>query len=234
MKLLASIAVAAAALALVSAAAGSTARPTLKVAITGQGSVTSKPAGIDCKPACTLHGRKGEKVTLTATPGSGAEFSHWSAPCGKSFTCTVKLTGARVEHAFFVAEPAPPPPPPPPPPPAKPGNYAGTYTDGTYVRFTVNSLGTSLSVFAFDLNGECDNGGTSYGNLHLNGPFTIQSDGSFTGTANITLTNGSATVNVAGHVSSSGAASGTLAVQLAFSDGNNCKSTGTWTAQDQS
>jgi hypothetical protein len=43
-------------------------------------------------------------------------------------------------RAFFRAEP-PALPPPPPPPPAKAGNYAGTYTDGTFFKVFVDSPG---------------------------------------------------------------------------------------------
>jgi len=236
-KAFARIAVAVAALGLAGAAAGAAAKPTLTVVVSSGGGVTSYPGAIDCRPACKIHVRKGLKIVLTALPSAGYELSHWSAPCGTSLTCTVKMTGSRVVHAFFKAgppAPAPPPPPPPPPPPAKSGNYSGTYTDGTYFKFFVDSSGANASAFSFDLNGECANGGTSYGTLHVNGPFAIQTDGSFSGSTNITLSNGSATVDVAGTASSSGAASGTLSVSLAFSDGNDCKSTGTWTAQDQS
>jgi hypothetical protein len=231
MKTLFRIAIAAAALGLVGAASGASAKPTLTVAVSGDGTVTSKPAGINCTPACKLHTRKGAKVTLTANPNSGAEFSHWSAPCGTNFTCTVKMAGSRVVHAFFKAEPAPPPPPPPPPPPAKDGSYAGTYADGTFIKFVVQ--GTSAFNVQFDNNGECDDGGTSYGTLSANGPFTIQSDGSFTGTASYALSNGNVTVDIAGNFTTTGSASGTLHISLAFTGGPNCTSTGTWTAQDQ-
>jgi hypothetical protein len=229
------VAVAVAALGMVGAAAGAATKPTLTVAISGDGSVTSHPAGINCHPACKLHVRRGLKVTLTASPNNGAEFSHWSAPCGTSFTCTVKMTGSRVVHAFFKAQPAPPPPPPPPPPPAKPGNYAGTYTDGTYFKFVVDSSGANASTFSFDNNGECSNGGTSYGSLYLDGPYAIHSDGSFSGAETDTFTagNGSASITVTGTVSTSGAASGTLNISLSFTDGTTCTSTGTWTAQVQ-
>lgn len=228
MKTFFGMAIVALALGVVGAASGAIAKPTLTVAISGNGSVTSKPAGIDCKPKCKLHAKKGAKVTLTADPNPGAEFSHWSAPCGTSFRCTVKMTGSRVVHAFFKAEP---PPPPPPPPPAKAGNYAGTYTDGTFIKFVVQ--GTSTSNFQFDNNGECDNGGTVSGTLDANGPFTVQNDGSFTGTSTYPISNGNVTVDIAGTFTTTGSASGTLHISIAFTNGPTCTSTGTWTALDQ-
>jgi hypothetical protein len=232
------IAVAAAALGMVGAAAGAATKPTLTVAISGDGSVTSHPAGIDCHPACKLHVRTGLKVTLTASPNNGAEFSHWSAPCGKSFTCTVKMTGSRVVHAFFKAQPAPPPPPPPPPPPAKPGNYAGTYTDGTFIKFEVGPSGLSLGNISYDLNGHCSNGGTSYGEDFAPGPFAIQPDGSFQGMYSYTFTTGNGTLNISGKFAQDGSASGTLNDSFTFTSGDSsgisCTTTGTWSAQVQS
>ena len=68
MKTLVRMAIAVAALGIVGAAAGAAPKPTLTVAISGHGIVTSHPAGINCHPACKLHARKGEKVTLTASP----------------------------------------------------------------------------------------------------------------------------------------------------------------------
>jgi hypothetical protein len=231
-KTLFGIAIVGAALGLVGAASGAPAKPTLTVAVSGDGTVTSKPAGISCKPRCKLHAKKGAKITLTANPNSGAEFSHWSAPCGTNFTCTVKMTGSRLVHAFFKAEPAPPPPPPPPPPPAKAGSYAGTYTDGTFIKFAVQ--GSSTGNFQFDNNGECDNGETVSGTLDAPGPFTVQNDGSFTGTSTYPISNGNVTVNIAGTFTTTGSASGTLHISIAFTNGPTCTSTGTWTAQDQS
>lgn len=233
------IAIAVAALGLVGAAAGAATKPTLTVAVSGDGTVTSSPAGINCRPTCKLHARKGAKVTLTASPNNGAEFSHWSAPCGTSFTCTVKMTGSRVVHAFFKAEPAPPPPPPPPPPPAKLGHYKGRYSDGSFFNFdvsqptaTANEVVTNLT---FDFNGSCSNGGTQYDNgVTINGSFAVQSDGSFSGPITLTFSNANGTAALAGTLNTTGSGSGTLKISVTFNDGTACTSNGTWTAQDQS
>jgi len=222
------------ALGLAGAAAGAGTKPTLTVAVTGNGTVTSSPAGIACRPACKLHARQGQKITLTASPNDGYAFSHWSAPCGTSITCTVKMTGTRVVRAFFKAEPPAPPPPPPPPPPAKAGNYAGTYTDGTFFKVFVDSPGAHALDVYFDFNGECSNGGTSWDTgFVMNGPFAIQPDGTFSGTPTTTFSDSTVSATVNGTFTSSGSASGTLSVGIDFSDGTDCTSSGTWSAQDQ-
>lgn len=209
----------------------------LTVAVTGSGSVVSSPKGIACKPKCTLHAHAGAKVVLTARPKPGFVFSHWSAPCGTSSTCTVKMTKARNEHAYFaaVSKPPPPPPPPAPPPaPAKAGHYVGTYTDGTTFDFDVQS--TSLTNLSFDFNGACDNGGTQAGPLTtVNGTFGIGTDGSVSGHITLDYSNAAGTADFAGNLTSSGTGTGTLKISVTFSNGGpTCTSSGTWTAQDQS
>jgi hypothetical protein len=209
----------------------------LTVAVTGGGSVLSTPKGIACKPRCALHVRRGARVVLSAHAKPGFEFSHWSAPCGTSAKCTVKMTKARTEHAYFTAVSKPPPPPPapaPPPPPAKAGHYAGTYSDGTTFDFDVQ--GTSLTNLAFDFNGDCDNGGTQAGPLTtVNGTFGIGSDGSVSGHITLTYSNAAGSADFAGKLTSSGTGSGTLKISVTFSNGGpTCTSNGAWTAQDQS
>jgi hypothetical protein len=216
-------------------AAGSTPAPTLKVGIVGAGSVSSSPAGIACKPRCTMHVRKGARVTLTASPTGSGEFSHWSAPCGTTYTCTVKMTRSRAVTAYFKAAPAQPTPVPlpPAPPAAKPGHYVGTYSDGSLFDFDV--VGSRVTNLTFDFNGECPDGSTIAGPaVQINGSFAIGSDGSWSGPITINFSNSSGSAHVAGTVNSSGSASGTLSVSLTFHGGPTCTSTGTWTAQDQS
>ncbi|MFL5909771.1 MAG: InlB B-repeat-containing protein [Gaiellaceae bacterium] len=236
MKTFLRIGIAVAALGLAGAAGGAGTKPTLTVVVSGSGVVTSSPAGINCRPACKIHARKGAKITLTASGNGGSEFSHWSAPCGTSFKCTVKMTGSRVVHAFFKAEPpapAPAPPPPPPPPPAKAGHYAGTYTDGSFFKFDVQ--GTSLTNLGFDFNGHCSDGSTiADSGVSITGSFPIGSDGSFSGPITLTFSDASGSATVAGKANATGLASGTLQINLTFNDGTTCTSSGTWTAQDQS
>ena len=85
-------------------------------------------------------------------------------------------------------EPPAPQPPPLPPPPAKPGNYAGTYSDGTFFKVFVDSPGAHALDVYFDFNGDCSNGGTSWDTGYvMNGPFAIRPDGTFSGTATTTF-----------------------------------------------
>jgi hypothetical protein len=207
----------------------------LTVRITGSGTVSSSPAGISCKPKCTMTARKGAKVTLTASPTGNAEFSHWSAPCGEDYTCTVKLTTSRTMRAFFkTAPPAPPAPPlpPPPAPPAKPGHYVGTYSDGTLFDFDV--VGSVVTNLTFDYNGHCADGGTIAGpTLKINGTFPIGSNGSWSGPITLTFSDASGSATAGGTLTTGGTGTGTLSVSLTFNDGTSCQSTGTWTAQEQ-
>ena len=81
---------------------------TLNVSISGSGTVTSNPAGINCGTDCTENYTSGTSVILTATPASGYTFSGWSGACsGTSTTCTVPMTAAKsVTASFGVATPS--------------------------------------------------------------------------------------------------------------------------------
>ena len=84
----------------------------LTVTVSGDGSVSSTPAGIICPAAaCTMNVPEDTAVTLTptATPGSGASFSHWSGACSGSGGCVVSMTAARSVTATFGSNPPPPP-----------------------------------------------------------------------------------------------------------------------------
>jgi len=77
---------------------------TLSVALNGNGSVVSNPAGINCGSACSQSYTNGTIVQLTAAAGTGFAFSSWSGACaGQSNPCTLTLSSSTSTTANFVA-----------------------------------------------------------------------------------------------------------------------------------
>jgi hypothetical protein len=75
---------------------------------TGQGTVTSAPAGINCGALCSAAFNNGTSVTLSAIPASGSIFSGWSgAACSGTSTCTVVMSAAQSVTAAFAVPPPP-------------------------------------------------------------------------------------------------------------------------------
>jgi uncharacterized repeat protein (TIGR02543 family) len=58
----------------------------------GTGSVTSKPAGIDCGATCSTSFAKGTKITLTPAPDTGSVFTGWTGSCTGHTTCSVIMS----------------------------------------------------------------------------------------------------------------------------------------------
>jgi uncharacterized repeat protein (TIGR02543 family) len=74
----------------------------LNVSVSGSGTVTSSPAGINCGTTCGATYVSGTAVTLTAAAASGYSFAGWSGGCsGTSTSCTVSMTAARSVTASF-------------------------------------------------------------------------------------------------------------------------------------
>lgn len=76
------------------------------VSKTGDGKVTSSPAGIDCGVVCTATFDDGSAVTLVPNPDPGWTFSGWSGACSGASTCTLLVNGPLNVGATFL----PPPP----------------------------------------------------------------------------------------------------------------------------
>jgi hypothetical protein len=75
---------------------------TLTVARTGNGTVTSVPAGIACGSSCTVTYSSPISVTLTALPGKNQRFVGWTGGCsGTDLECTLTMTPHTTVGASF-------------------------------------------------------------------------------------------------------------------------------------
>jgi|tagenome__1003787_1003787.scaffolds.fasta_scaffold20911826_2 hypothetical protein len=84
-------------------------KATLKVAIAGQGRVSSRPARISCPGRCAGVFARGTRVRLIASPTAGWKFARWSTACGSAPSCTVAATASKTVKATFSKIPPPPP-----------------------------------------------------------------------------------------------------------------------------
>jgi uncharacterized delta-60 repeat protein len=66
----------------------------------GGGSVTSSPAGIDCRVTCSML-FAAAPITLTARAGAGSVFAGWSGACSGTGACTVTPNADRSVTADF-------------------------------------------------------------------------------------------------------------------------------------
>lgn len=74
----------------------------LSVSITGNGTVTSSPTGINCDNSCGGSFSSGSQVTLQATPAAGYVFTGWSGACsGSSASCIVTMSQDQSVSAVF-------------------------------------------------------------------------------------------------------------------------------------
>src|SRR5438270_9114143 len=74
----------------------------LTVTKTGQGTVTSTPAGIDCGATCTASFADGTQVVLSAAPAPGYTFTGWpGGACSGTGTCTLTMSSDRALTANF-------------------------------------------------------------------------------------------------------------------------------------
>jgi hypothetical protein len=71
---------------------------------TGNGTVTSSPAGINCGAICAAAYANGTLVALTATPAKNSLFAGWSGACSGATSCVVTMTAARSVTATFAKQ----------------------------------------------------------------------------------------------------------------------------------
>jgi phospholipase C len=80
----------------------------LTVSVSGSGTVTSAPAGIDCPTTCSASFNDGTNVTLSATPAAGSTFSGFSGAC-TGLSCQLTVSGGQSQSVTATFAQAPPP-----------------------------------------------------------------------------------------------------------------------------
>lgn len=76
----------------------------MTVAVTGSGTVTSNPPGVNCPTTCSVSFQSGTSVALAASAASGFNFSGFGGACTGS-TCKLLLSGNQSVSATFTANP---------------------------------------------------------------------------------------------------------------------------------
>lgn len=74
---------------------------------TGNGAVSSVPAGIDCGVTCTAGFESGTVVTLTAMPDVGSTFAGWTGACIGTDDCVITMDAAKSVVAVFSSSSQP-------------------------------------------------------------------------------------------------------------------------------
>jgi hypothetical protein len=79
--------------------------PSIVVASSGNGSVSSADKVISCGNKCAATYTLGTIVTLAASPGSGSVFGGWGGACtGNQSTCSVVVNDAMNVSAIFLSQ----------------------------------------------------------------------------------------------------------------------------------
>ncbi|HYC36448.1 MAG TPA: DUF4214 domain-containing protein [Usitatibacter sp.] len=68
----------------------------------GNGSVSSSPAGISCGSTCSASFAASTSVTLSASPDSSSSFAGWGGACSGTGACNVTMSAARSVAATFT------------------------------------------------------------------------------------------------------------------------------------
>ena len=76
----------------------------------GNGTVTSSPAGISCGGDCSQSYAEGTSVTLAPTASPGSSFTGWSGACSGTGPCTVTMDASLSVQAAFELVPDTTPP----------------------------------------------------------------------------------------------------------------------------
>ena len=75
----------------------------LEIALTGSGTISSQPGGIECGLDCSEVYPSNTVVTLTAVPTAGWQFGYWTGACsGTASTCQVSMNAQQRVGATFL------------------------------------------------------------------------------------------------------------------------------------
>lgn len=77
--------------------------PELTVTKTGDGTITSTPAGIACGTSCSAEYTQGISVTLTPVASPGYKFANWTGACSGNEACIVTMDNVKTVGAVFTA-----------------------------------------------------------------------------------------------------------------------------------
>lgn len=78
----------------------------LSISHSGNGTITSTPAGIDCGMVCSAEFADGVTVSFFAQPQPGFAFAGWSGDCSSTEkTCVVAMNGNKTVSASFIELP---------------------------------------------------------------------------------------------------------------------------------
>jgi phospholipase C len=80
----------------------------VNVTVSGSGTITSSPAGINCPGTCTASFSDGTSVTLSSSAAAGYSFSGFSGACSGS-ACQLSVTGGQTYNIDGDFAPIPPP-----------------------------------------------------------------------------------------------------------------------------
>lgn len=73
----------------------------VRIAGTGEGTITSQPAGINCGSVCEASFPEDETVSLNFSTAPGSSFVGWGGDCSGSGICQLMVDGDKSATAFF-------------------------------------------------------------------------------------------------------------------------------------